>query len=40
MGGVLHEYQAGFGPKRGCIDNVYTMNEMYSKKRTIQLAFC
>ena len=27
-GGLLHEGQAGFRVKRGCVDNVYTLNEL------------
>ena len=26
--GLLHEGQAGFRVKRGCVDNVYTLNEL------------
>ena len=27
-GGALHEGQAGFRVKRGCVDNIYTLNEL------------
>ena len=27
-GGALHEGQAGFRVKRGCVNNIYTLNDL------------